>query len=514
MTKISPATMAAVRASKAVPNAEYLLSAESVHKAFPGVIALDDVTFNLRRGTVHALMGENGAGKSTLMKILAGIYHPDSGTIKLRGVEVRLQSPLDALENGIAMIHQELNLMPFMTVAENIWIRREPKNRFGFVDHSEMRRMTAELFKRLKIKIDPEIEVRHLSVASRQMVEIAKAVSYESDVLIMDEPTSALTETEVGHLFEIIRDLRSHGIGIVYITHKMNELFEIADEFSVFRDGKYIGTHASTAVTRDDIIKMMVGREITQMFPKEEVPIGETVLSVKNLTLNDVFHDVSFDVRAGEILGVAGLVGSGRSNVAETLFGVTPASSGSIEINGKPIRIDSPNTAIRNRMAFLTEDRKDTGCLLILDILENMQVAVLQDQFVKGGFVREKQAYTACEEMSRKLRVKTPNLYERIENLSGGNQQKVLIGRWLLTNPRILILDEPTRGIDVGAKAEIHRFVTELARDGVAVIMISSELPEVLGMSDRIMVMHEGRVTGFLDRAEATQIKIMELAAR
>ncbi len=514
MTTISPATMAAVRASKAIPNAEYLLSAEGVRKEFPGVVALDDVSFRLRRGTVHALMGENGAGKSTLMKILAGIYHPDEGTIKLKGVDVRLQSPLDALENGIAMIHQELNLMPFMTVAENIWIRREPKNRFGFVDHSEMRRMTAKLFERLKIKIDPEIEVRHLSVASRQMVEIAKAVSYESDVLIMDEPTSALTETEVGHLFEIIGDLRSHGIGIVYITHKMNELFEIADEFSVFRDGKYIGTHSSTDVTRDDIIKMMVGREITQMFPKEVVPIGDTVLSVKNLTLNDVFYDISFDVRAGEILGVAGLVGSGRSNVAETLFGVTPASSGSIEINGKPIRIDSPNTAIRNRMAFLTEDRKDTGCLLILDILENMQVAVLQDQFVKGGFVKEKQAYAACEEMSRKLRVKTPNLYERIENLSGGNQQKVLIGRWLLTNPRILILDEPTRGIDVGAKAEIHRFVTELARDGVAVIMISSELPEVLGMSDRIMVMHEGRVTGFLDRAEATQIKIMELAAR
>ena len=514
MTTISPATMAAVRASKAVPNAEYLLSAEGIHKAFPGVIALDDVSFKLKRGTVHALMGENGAGKSTLMKILAGIYHPDSGTVKLRGAEVRLQSPLDALENGIAMIHQELNLMPFMTVAENIWIRREPKNRFGFVDHREMRRMTTKLFERLKISIDPEIEVRHLSVANRQMVEIAKAVSYESDVLIMDEPTSALTETEVGHLFEIIRDLRSHGIGIVYITHKMNELFEIADEFSVFRDGKYIGTNASADVTRDDIIKMMVGREITQMFPKEEVPIGKTVLSVKNLTLKGVFHDVSFDVRAGEILGVAGLVGSGRSNVAETLFGVTPASSGTIEINGKSVRIDSPNKAIRNRMAFLTEDRKDTGCLLVLDILENMQVAVLQDQFVKWGFVREKQAYAACEEMSRKLRVKTPNLHERIENLSGGNQQKALIGRWLLTKPRILILDEPTRGIDVGAKAEIHRFVTELARDGVAVVMISSELPEVLGMSDRIMVMHEGRVTGVLDRAEATQIKIMELAAR
>ncbi|KQY79088.1 D-ribose transporter ATP-binding protein [Ensifer sp. Root142] len=510
---LSPTTMAAVRASGAVPNAEYLLNVEGIRKEFPGVVALDDVSFRLRRGTVHALMGENGAGKSTLMKILAGIYTPDKGEVRLKGADIRLKSPLDALENGIAMIHQELNLMPFMTVAENIWIRREPKNRFGFVDHGEMRRITARLFDRLKIKLDPEIEVRHLSVANRQMVEIAKAVSYESDVLIMDEPTSALTEREVAHLFEIIRDLRSQGIGIVYITHKMNELFEIADEFSVFRDGKYIGTHSSSEVTRDDIIRMMVGREITQMFPKEEVPIGDVMLSVNNLTLDGVFHDVSFDVRAGEILGIAGLVGSGRSNVAETLFGVTPASSGTIAIDGKTVSIDSPNTAIRNRMAFLTEDRKDTGCLLILDVLENMQIAVLQDRFVKAGFVSEKDITAACEEMSRKLRVKTPNLQERIENLSGGNQQKVLIGRWLLTNPRILILDEPTRGIDVGAKAEIHRLVTELARNGVAVIMISSEMPEVLGMSDRIMVMHEGRVTGILDRAEATQIKVMELAA-
>ncbi|MDX3927182.1 MAG: sugar ABC transporter ATP-binding protein [Shinella sp.] len=511
---VSPTTMAAVRASGAIPNAEYLLAAEGIRKEFPGVVALDDVQFRLKRGTVHALMGENGAGKSTLMKILAGIYMPDRGEVKLKGVDIRLESPLDALENGIAMIHQELNLMPFMTVAENIWIRREPKNRFGFVDHGEMHRMTADLFRRLNIAIDPETQVRDLSVANRQMVEIAKAVSYESDILIMDEPTSALTEREVAHLFGIIRDLRSQGIGIVYITHKMNELFEIADEFSVFRDGKYIGTHASTDVTRDDIIRMMVGREITQMFPKEEVPIGDVVLSVRNLTLKGVFHNVSFDVRAGEILGIAGLVGSGRSNVAETIFGVTPASSGTIEINGKPVSIDSPNTAIRNRMAFLTEDRKDTGCLLVLDVLENMQIAVLQDKFVKGGFVREREVGAVCEDMARKLRVKTPTLGERIENLSGGNQQKVLIGRWLLTNPRILILDEPTRGIDVGAKAEIHRFVTELARDGVAVIMISSEMPEVLGMSDRIMVMHEGRVTGFLDRDEATQIKVMELAAQ
>ncbi|NML76456.1 sugar ABC transporter ATP-binding protein [Rhizobium sp. S-51] len=511
---VSPTTMAAVRKSGAVPTAEYLLVAEGVRKEFPGVVALDDVTFRLKRGSVHALMGENGAGKSTLMKILAGIYHPDKGTVQLKGVDIRLESPLDALENGIAMIHQELNLMSPMTVAENIWIRREPLNRFGFVDHREMNRKTAELFNRLNITIHPETRVGELSVANRQMVEIAKAVSYESDVLIMDEPTSALTEREVEHLFQIIRSLRDQGIGIVYITHKMSELFEIADEFSVFRDGKYIGTHASTDVTRDDIIRMMVGREITQMFPKEDVPLGEVVLSVKNLTLDGVFRDVSFDVRAGEILGVAGLVGSGRSNVAETIFGVTPASSGTIEIDGKPVSITSPTEAIRNRMAFLTEDRKDTGCLLILSVLENMQLAVLQDRFVSKGFVTQADLTAECEEMCRKLRVKTPNLAERIENLSGGNQQKVLIGRWMLTNPRILILDEPTRGIDVGAKAEIHRLVTEMTRNGVAVIMISSEMPEVLGMSDRVMVMHEGRVTGFLDRAEATQIKVMDLAAR
>jgi inositol transport system ATP-binding protein len=506
--------MAAVRRSGAIPNAEFLLTAEGVRKEFPGVVALDDVTFRLKRGTVHALMGENGAGKSTLMKILAGIYTPDRGQVRLKGVDIQLTSPLDALENGIAMIHQELNLMPYMTVAENIWIRREPKGRFGFIDHAEMHRKTAALFQRLNIVLDPEAQVGDLSVANRQMVEIAKAVSYESDVLIMDEPTSALTEREVDHLFAIIRSLREQGIGIVYITHKMNELFEIADEFSVFRDGKYIGTHASSDVTRDDIIRMMVGREITQMFPKEEVPIGETVLSVKDLSLRGVFSDVSFDVRAGEILGIAGLVGSGRSNVAEALFGVTPATSGTIEINGRATSIDSPTTAIRNRMAFLTEDRKETGCLLILNVQENMQIAVLQDKFVKRGFVQQKDVAARCEDMARKLRVKTPSLDERIENLSGGNQQKALIGRWMLTDPRILILDEPTRGIDVGAKAEIHRLVSEMARNGVAIIMISSEMPEVLGMSDRIMVMHEGRVTGFLDRAEATQIKVMELAAR
>jgi inositol transport system ATP-binding protein len=510
---VSPTTMKAVRESGAVPNSEYLLEVAGVRKEFPGVVALDNVQFRLKRGTVHALMGENGAGKSTLMKIIAGIYTPDRGDFRLRGIDVQLTSPLNALENGIAMIHQELNLMPFMTVAENIWIRREPKNRFGFVDHRELRRKTAELFRRLNIDIDPEVEVRELSVANRQMVEIAKAVSYESDVLIMDEPTSALTDREVDHLFKIIRDLRADGKGIVYITHKMNELFEIADEVSIFRDGQYIGTHSSKDVTRDDIIKMMVGREITQMFPKETVPIGDVVLSVKDLELKGVFHDVSFDVHAGEILGIAGLVGSGRSNVAETIFGVTPATSGTIEIRGKQVAVQSPHQAMKNGMAFLTEDRKETGCFLLLEVLENMQIAVLRDRYVRAGFVEQGRLTRDCNAMSKTLRVKTPNMQEPVINLSGGNQQKVLIGRWLLTKPSILILDEPTRGIDVGAKSEIHRLISKLAGEGVAVIMISSEMPEILGMSDRILVMHEGRATGILSRQEASQVRIMELAS-
>ena len=513
MAAMSPKTVEVVKRAATPPNPDVLLEVANVRKEFPGVVALDDVSFKLRRGTVHALMGENGAGKSTLMKIIAGIYRPDRGSFRLQGLEVKLDSPLHALQYGIAMIHQELNLMASMTVAENIWIRREPI-KYGFVDHGEMRRRTVDLFERLSIDIDAEIDVRDLSVANRQMVEIAKAVSFDSDILIMDEPTSALTEREVQHLFRIIRTLRAQGKGIVYITHKMNELFEIADEVSVFRDGKYVGSHAAKDVTRDDIIRLMVGREITQMFPKLNVPIGDVVLSVKGLSLKNVFHDVSFDLRKGEILGIAGLVGSGRSNVAETLFGVTPASAGTISINGRPVAVATPKIAMANGMAFLTEDRKETGCFLILDVLENMQMAVLNQGYVKYGVVRQGALSVDCDAMAKSLRVKTPDMQETVLNLSGGNQQKVLIGRWLLTKPRILILDEPTRGIDVGAKSEIHRLISMLAADGVAVIMISSEMPEILGMSDRIMVIHEGRVTGFLDRAEADQVKIMELAAR
>jgi inositol transport system ATP-binding protein len=506
-TQERPAAQAALAAAP-------LLEIEGIRKAFPGVVALDNVGFKLKAGTVHALMGENGAGKSTLMKIIAGIYTPDRGEIRLKGQRITMRTPIDALSHGIAMIHQELNLMPYMTVAENVWITREPKTRLGFVDHKELERRTQELFDRLSINISPKVEIQNLSVANRQMVEIAKAVSWNSDVLIMDEPTSALTETEVAHLFRIIRTLREQGKGIIYITHKMNELFEIADECSVFRDGKYIATCQSKDVTRDDIIRMMVGREITQMFPKTTVPIGEVVLSVKNLTLKHVFKDISFDLHAGEILGVAGLVGSGRSNVAEALFGVVPATSGDIAIDGKPVNIDTPAKALAAGMAFLTEDRKETGCFLALDILDNMDSAVLNRKFVKNGFVQGAALARDCLDMAQRLRVKTPGMGEIIQNLSGGNQQKVLVGRWLLTNPKILILDEPTRGIDVGAKAEIHRLVSELASQGVAILMISSEMPEVLGMSDRIMVMHEGRVTGIVDIKDADQVTIMNLAAK
>ena len=415
---LSPDTAQAVRESGALPQAEYLLEVSGVSKAFPGVKALDDVSFRLKRGQVHALMGENGAGKSTLMKIIAGIYTPDSGSFKLKGQEIRLTSPLDALKYGIAMIHQELNLMNYMTVAENIWIRREPRNAFGLVQHREMRRKTQELFDRLEIPLDPEAEVRDLSVANRQMVEIAKAVSYDSDVLIMDEPTSAITEKEVAHLFKIIRDLKSQGKGIVYITHKMNELFEIADAVSVFRDGKFVAEKKASEVTRDDVIRMMVGREVTQMFPKLTVPIGEAVLSVKNLGLAGRFANVSFDLRKGEILGLAGLVGSGRSNVAETIFGVTPATSGEIFVDGRKVDIRAPRQALELGMGFLTEDRKESGCFLLLDVRSNMQMALLHKAFVTAGFVNEGAIEKLCLGQKDRLRVRTPDLDEPVINLS------------------------------------------------------------------------------------------------
>lgn len=478
---------------------DYLLEVEGVRKAFPGVVALDGVSMRVRRGSVHALMGENGAGKSTLMKVIAGLYRPDAGRVTLRG--------------RAAMIHQELNLMPSMTVAENIWIGREPLTRFGFVDHRALVRRTADLMAGLNIDIDPAERISDLTIADRQMVEIARAVSFESDVLIMDEPTSALSEREVGHLFAIVADLKARGSAIIYITHKIAEVFRIADEITVLRDGRIVGSGAAEHLDRNRLIAMMVGRELTQLFPKDNTPTDRVALSVRDLSVAGVFSGVSFDLRAGEILGVAGLVGAGRTEVAETIFGLRRATSGDVLIDGVPADIASPTAAIDRGMAFLTEDRKMGGLFLPLSVQDNMEVTALHGRFVTMGFVRQKRLSAACHGMADSLRVKTPDLLEPVANLSGGNQQKVLVGRWLLTSPRILILDEPTRGIDVGSKAEIHRLISSLATGGAAVILISSELPEILGMSDRVMVMRQGRVAGILDRGDANQVELMRLAA-
>jgi len=477
----------------------YLLEVDRVSKAFPGVLALDAVSMNVRAGSVHALMGENGAGKSTLMKIIAGLYRPDSGQITLRG--------------RAAMIHQELHLMPSMTVAENIWIGREPLTWFGFVDHRALRQRTATLLAGLDIDVDPEERVCDLPIAGRQLIEIARALSYDADVLIMDEPTSALSEPEVAHLFRLVADLKARGKAVIYITHRMAEVFRIADEVTVLRDGKAVGCEAASRLDRDQLITMMVGRELKGLFPKHNTPTDRVSLSVRGLSLDGTFADVSFDVRAGEILGIAGLVGSRRTEVAETLFGLRRATSGEIFVEGRPVEIGSPAAAIELGMAFLTEDRKLTGLLLPLSVQENMEIAVLDGRFVTMGFVNEAPLAATCGEMAGMLRVKTRSLLQPVQTLSGGNQQKVLVGRWLLTSPRILILDEPTRGVDVGAKAEIHRLISNLAAGGAAIVMISSEMPEILGMSDRVMVMREGRVAGFLEGRNADQIAVMKLAA-
>ncbi len=477
----------------------YLLEVEEVRKAFPGVIALDGVSMRVKPGTVHALIGENGAGKSTLMKIIAGLIRPDAGRVTIRG--------------RTAMIHQELHLMPSMTVAENIWIGREPLTRIGLVDHRALARRTRELLAGLKIDIHPDERIADLTIAGKQMIEIARAVSHESDILIMDEPTSTLSEREVDQLVRIVTDLKARGSAVIYITHRINEVFRIAGEVSVLRDGRMVGSAAVESVDRDRLITMMVGRELTQLFPKSNAPTGHVALSVKNLSLTGTFSDVSFDVRAGEILGIAGLVGSKRTEVAETIFGLRRATSGEILIDGVPVTVDSPSTAIHRGMALLTEDRKMSGLFLPLSVQDNTEVTSLNGRFIKMGFVRQKLLLAACGAMADTLRVKTPDLFEPVRNLSGGNQQKVLVGRWLLTSPRILILDEPTRGIDVGAKADIHRLISSLAAEGAAVVMISSEMPEILGMSDRVMVMRDGRTAGILDRREANQVDLMRLAA-
>jgi len=489
---------------------EYVLSMEGISKQFPGVRALSNVRLDARKGSVHALMGENGAGKSTLMKCLIGIYAPDSGTITFKGEKLNITNTHYALSKGISMIHQELSPIPQMTVAENIYLGREPTTWYGLVDMRKMNRMASELLDRLHIKIKPTAKMHELSIANIQLAEIAKAVSYNSDLIIMDEPTSAITEAEVEGLFNIIRSLKAQGCAVIYISHKMDEIFKITDEVTVFRDGQYMGTDATADLTDAILIEKMVGRTLTDMFHKEATDMGSVFLDVRNLS-GKGFRNVSFQVKRGEILGVAGLMGAGRTELLEAVFGVTRSHGGGISVDGKAVKINSPADAIRSGMALLTEDRKLTGLYLNASVRENMFIANINSYLI-GPFIHFGKIGKDCERMRGLMRIKTPSLLEIIKNLSGGNQQKVLISRWLLTEPDLLILDEPTRGIDVGAKSEIYRLMTEFVRSGKAIIMISSELPEVLGMSDRIMVMHEGDKVGELSRGEATQEKILQMA--
>ena len=491
---------------------DYILQMENITKEFPGVKALDDVELKVRKGSVHALMGENGAGKSTLMKIIIGMYTPDTGKILFDGEELKLNNINDSLEKGISMIHQELSPIPEMTVAENIYLGREPVyGRTGLVNTRTLYKMTRDLLKSLEINLDPRTKMVDLSIANTQMVEIAKAISFDSKLVIMDEPTSAITEKEVAQLFKMIRSLKEKGVGIIYITHKMSELYEIADDISVFRDGQYIGTDTAANLSKDKLIKMMVGRELNQVFNKPESNIGEVALSVKNLSHKGTFEDVSFEVRKGEIVCFAGLMGAGRTEVVETIFGVKSKEDGDIYVHGEKVDIKSPQDAIKNNLGFLTEDRKLTGLFLPLSVRENM-ITVNIDKYTSLGLLDSKKIKSDCLVQKENLRVKTPNIDTIVENLSGGNQQKVLLARWLLKNPDILFLDEPTRGIDVGAKSEFYNIIFELAGQGKAIVVISSEMAEILGLCDRVIVMHEGRITGELSREEANQERIMQYA--
>ncbi|MBR2189963.1 MAG: sugar ABC transporter ATP-binding protein [Eubacterium sp.] len=494
---------------------EILVRMEHISKSFPGVKALEDVSLDVKRGKVLALMGENGAGKSTLMKILTGLYRMDTGTVTIDGEKLHNKSINAVLQQGITMIYQELSPVRNMTVAENIYLGREPYRIKGvMVDHLKLNRQTNELLDELGLTdIRAGDSLADMSVAKMQMVEIAKAVSYRSKLIIMDEPTSSISEKECQKLFQIVRRLKKeNNISFIFITHKMDEVYQIADEIAVLRDGTMVGTYDAATITQNELVASMVGREITQMFPKLPAEIGEVKLSVRNMNVEGLLEDISFDLHKGEIPGFAGLIGAGRSEVMETLFGLRKMTSGEILIDGKPVKIRNSADAIKNKMAFLTEDRRGTGCFLEQSIRDNL-MSCNWDQVIHAGKINYREVEALCNESVDKFAVKTPSLNALIGNLSGGNQQKVLIARWLMSLPEIIIVDEPTRGIDVGSKSEIHRLLSELAQKGHAIIMISSELPEVLGMSDRIVVMYEGKITGILDRDEADQEKILTLAS-
>lgn len=498
---------------------EFLLEMNDISKEFPGVKALDGVTLKVRPGTVHALMGENGAGKSTLMKCLFGIYKPDGGEILLNGQKVEIHNSKDALNNGISMIHQELHPVPFRNVMENIWLGRFPERKFGplsFINHKKMFEDTKRLFDDLNMDLNPLEIVRNLSVSKIQSIEIAKAVSFNSKIIVMDEPTSSLTGNEVEQLFTIINELRSRGVSIIYISHKMEEILRISDEVTIMRDGKYIGTWPASELTTDLIISRMVGRDLTNRFPPRFNEPGDDILQVEGLTspFPNGFKDVTFNLRRGEILGVGGLVGAQRTEVIEALFGLRAVSAGSITINGKKVKIKSPIDAKKHKIALLTEERRVTGIFPVLNILDNTVMASQKNYETPYFLLDAKKQKEDTIKGIEMLRTKTPSWKTLIKNLSGGNQQKVLFSRWLLTDPDILLLDEPTRGIDVGAKYEIYSIIADLAKQGKSIIMISSEMPELLGMSDRIMVMSAGRVSGIVDGEKATEEEIMRLATK
>ena len=492
-----------------------LLEMRGISKTFPGVKALDNVNLTVRAGTVHALMGENGAGKSTLMKCLFGIYNKDSGDITLDGKPVDFKSSKEALENGVAMVHQELNQALTRTVQDNLWLGRYPKVGGIMVSERIMAARTKEIFDTLEVSVNPKAIMSTLPVSQRQMVEIAKAVSYDSKIIVFDEPTSSLTETEVEHLFRIIDMLKSKGCGIIYISHKMDEILRISDEVTIMRDGTWVATRPAGELTMDEIIRLMVGRELTNRFPPKTNTPGEVILDVSHISGKYTrLKDASFQLRKGEVLGIAGLDGSGRTEVLENLFGAMTREGGTITLHGKQIRNRTPRESIKNGFALLTEERRATGIFGIRDIRENTVISSLKDYLIGGICLSDKQMAEKTEWSINAMHIKTPSQKTQIRSLSGGNQQKVIIGRWLLTKPEVLLLDEPTRGIDVGAKYEIYQLIIDLANEGKGVIMVSSEMPQLLGVCDRIIVMSGGQVAGEVDAQNTSQEEILTLAAK
>jgi ribose transport system ATP-binding protein len=483
---------------------------KDIIKVFPGVKALDGVNLELHTGRVMALLGENGAGKSTLMKILSGVYKKDGGEIYYEGKLEDIKGPKDAQGKGIAIIHQELNLIPHLTIGENIFLGREPKTAFGNINWSKLYRECDELLKKLNVNRSSKELLGSLSLGQQQMIEIAKALSLNAKIIIMDEPTDALTDKETESLFEVINELKKDGKAIVYISHRLKEIFEICDDITVLRDGKYVGEAKVTDLTEDKIIEMMVGRKLTEQFPRTDIKIGDVVLEVKNLS-NEYVNNVSFNVKSGEILGIAGLMGCGRTELAKTIYGHIKKQSGEIYINGNKIENKSAKDGLNNGIAYVSEDRKGDGLILGLSVKENMTISSL-DKLISAGRIDKTKENKEVKDYIGKMNIKTPSQNQIIKNLSGGNQQKVAIGKALMTNPKVLILDEPTRGVDVGAKKEIYDLINEFKKEGKAVIMISSEMPEILGISDRVIVLSEGKISGEFDIKDATQENIMKSA--